>query len=201
MRTRIGTGLLAAIILAANASAQSHWVVTWGASPAPQLADESQLRAAKLLFEDQTVREIVHTSIGGDTVRVRLSNAYGKQAVEVGAAHIAVRANGAGIAAGSDRPLTFGGRTSVTIPPDALVLSDPVKLRVPAAGDLAISIFVPKQATGAGIHYAAQQTSYVGRGDLTSAPSLNGADTLTSWVFLTGVDVLAPQAASAVVAF
>jgi lysophospholipase L1-like esterase len=198
---RIGTSLLLAVALAATAAAQSHWVVTWGASPAPQLPDEAQMRAAKLTFENQTLREIVHASIGGDTVRVRLSNAYGKQSVEIGAAHVALRANGPGIVAGSDRALTFSGRPAVSIPPDALVLSDPVKLNVPAAGDLAISIFIPKAAAGAGIHYSAQQTSYVGRGDLAAAASLAGADTITSWVFLTGVDVLAPEPASAVVAF
>lgn len=198
---RIGTGFLLAVALAVPAAAQSHWVVTWGASPAPQFPEEAQMKAAKLTFENQTVREIVHTSIGGDTLRVRLSNAYGRQTLEVGAVHVALRAGGASVAAGSDRALTFGGRASVSIPPDALVLSDPVKLAVPAAADLAVSIFIPKSAAGAGIHYSAQQTSYIARGDVTAAPSLSDPDTITSWVFLTGVEVLAPEAASVVVAF
>jgi lysophospholipase L1-like esterase len=185
---------------AALPAESTHWVVTWGASPAPQLATE-EMRAAKLEFENQTLREIVHTSIGGATVRVRLSNAYGKQPVDVGAAHIALRAQGSEIVAGSDRALTFSGRPSVSIPPDALVLSDPVKLNAPASGDLAISIFLPKAATGAGIHYSAQQTSYIGQGDLTAAASLPQAGTVTSWVFLTAVDVLAPNSTSALVAF
>jgi lysophospholipase L1-like esterase len=134
-------------------------------------------------------------------VRVRLSNAFGKQAVEIGAAHIGLRAKGPEIASGSDRPLTFSGRTSISIPPNALVLSDPVKLNVPAGGDLAVSIFLPRAATGAGIHYSAQQTSYIGAGNLTGAPSIPDAATITSWVFLTSVDVLVPESASAVVAF
>src|ERR1700747_2252311 len=121
------------------AADKTHWIVTWGASPAPQLADEAQMRASKLEFENQTLREIVHTSIGGNTVRVRLSNAFGKDTVEVGSAHIAVRDKAAAIVAASDRALTFGGRASIAIPPNALVLSDPVKLDAPAAGDLAIS--------------------------------------------------------------
>jgi lysophospholipase L1-like esterase len=179
----------------------SHWVVTWGASPAPQLPNDEQMRAAKLEFADQTLREIVHTSIGSNMARVRLSNAFGKQTVEIGAAHVALRAQGAGIAAGSDRVLTFSGRAAVSIPPNALVLSDPVKLDVPASGDLAISIFISKTAAGAGIHYSAQQTSYIGRGDQTGAATISGAETMTSWVFLTGVDVLAPESAAAVVAF
>src|SRR5438093_2541806 len=202
MDTKIRTCLLLAAAVASPAlAAQSHWVVTWGASPAPQLADDAQMRAAKLAFENQTLREIVHSSIGSDTVRVRLSNAYGKEAVEIGAAHIALRASGPGIVAGSDRALTFSGRAAVSIPPNALVLSDPVKLNIPAGGDLAISIFLPKKATGAGVYYSAQQTSYIGQGDLTGAASFSAPATITSCVFLTGVDVLAPESASAVVAF
>src|ERR1039458_1126181 len=201
MKTRTIGLLVLAFASAALAAAPAHWVATWGASPAPQMADAAQMQAANFRYENQTLREIVHVSLGGDTVRVRLSNAYGKESVEVGAAHIALRAKGSVIAAGSDRALTFSGRAGVSIPPDALALSDPVKLNVPAASDLAISIFLPKAATGAGIHYGAQQTSYAGKGDVTGAESLSEPATFTSWVFLTGVDVVAPESAGTVVAF
>ena len=71
--------ILLAVCFAGTAfpAGPAHWVVAWGASPAPQLPDEEQMRTAKLLFDNQTIREIVHTSIASDTVRVRLSNAYG----------------------------------------------------------------------------------------------------------------------------
>ncbi len=199
--TRTGIAVFLAFASTAFAADQAHWVVTWGASPAPQLADSSQIRAAKLEFDNQTLREIVHTSIGGDTVRVRLSNAYGQHAVDIGAAHIALRAKGAAIVAGSDRTLTFSGRPGISIPANAPVLSDPVKLNVPAEADLAISVFIPRAALGAGIHYSAQQTSYIAQSDRTSAAEFPVAATMTSWVFLTGVDVLAPKSAAAVVAF
>ncbi len=202
MTTKFGLFLgcvLAAPVLTAGSN---HWVATWAASPAPQLPDSGQMRTAKLEFENQTVREIVHVSIGGGEVRVRLSNAYGSQPVEITAAHIALAGEKSGVAAGSDRALTFSGRPAVTIPANALVLSDPVKLDVPAGSKVAISVFVPKAATGAGIHYAAQQTSYLASGDLTGAAALpEDAATITSWVFLTGVDVLAPESASTIVAF
>ena len=199
---KIATILSLAAFLAGPASpAGPHWVVTWGASPAPQLPDEAQMRTAKLLFDNQTLREIVHTSIGSDTIRVRLSNAYGKDTLQIGAAHVALRGKGSSIVTGSDRPLTFGGRPSVSIPADGLVLSDPVKLSVPAAADLAVSVFLPKASAGAGIHYGAGQTSYIGQGNQTGAADLSAPATITSWVFLTGVEVLAPEPASAVVAF
>ena len=185
----------------AIAADSMHWVATWGASPAPQLADDGQMREAKLELQNQTLREIVHTSIGGATLRVRLSNAFAKQEVYVGAAHLALRAKGAGIIPSSDRVLTFSGRPTVAIPANALVLSDPVKLDAPAAADLAISVFIPKKTLGAGIHYSSEQTSYIGSGDLTAAASMEKADTITSWVFLTAVEVEAPASASTVVAF
>jgi lysophospholipase L1-like esterase len=190
----------AAALAAALAAAQPQWIATWGASPAPQL-EPKQMRADKLNFANQTLREIVHASVGGNSVRVRLSNAYGKTTVKIGGAHIALRAGGAGIAPGSDRALTFSGRADVSIPPDALVLSDPVSLAVPNASDLAVSIFLPEATTGAGIHYAAQQTSYIGSGDLTAAATISSPETITSWVFLTGVDVAEPAPASTLVAF
>lgn len=198
---QIRTLVLAVALASLCAAAEhTHWVATWGASPAPQLS-EAQMRTAHLSFENQTIREIVHTSVGSNSVRVRLSNAHGKNTVEIGAAHIALRSQGPGIVAGSDRILTFNGRATVSIPPDALIFSDQVKLDVPAAGDLAISIFIRNAAAGAGIHYSAQQTSYIGSGDVTGAASISDPTTLTSWVFLTGVDVLAPQSTVAIVAF
>ncbi len=182
-------------------SVQTHWAGTWGASPSPQLPDVAQMSKAKLTFRNQTLREIVHVSIGGSLVRVRLSNAYGKEALEIGAAHIALRQKGAAIVAGSDHVLTFSGRSSVTIPPNALVLSDAVPLEVRPSSDLAISIFLPKPTWGAGIHYSAQQTNYSATGDLTSAPDIPDASRFGSWIFFTGVDVAAPEAAWTVVAF
>jgi len=200
MKIRSAFAVVLACASLAAAAGPGRWVVTWGASPAPQLPAD-QMREARLLFTGQTLREIVHTSLGSSAVRVRLSNAYGKQPVEIGAAHIALRTRGSEIAPASDRILTFSGRKAVSIPPDALVLSDPVKLDVPASGDLAVSLYLPKPAVGAGIHYGATQTSYIGKGDLTGAAAIPEAETITSWVFLTAVDVLAPESAATVVAF
>ncbi len=185
----------------ASAADQTHWIGTWGASPAPQLPSPAQMLADKVLFANQTVREIVHVSAGGTTVRVRLSNAYGSDAAHIGAAHIALRDNKSAVVSASDRVLTFSGRPSVSIPANALVLSDPVQLDVPASADVAISLFLPERTAGAGIHYSSQQTSYIAPGDLTASASFPEAATLTSWVFLTGVDVAAPADAATIITF
>lgn len=194
-------GIFIALSLPFFASAQSHWVVTWGTSPAPELANERDVANAKLEFANQTLREIIHTSIGGDTVRVRLSNAYGHTSVEIASVHIALRASVAAILPESDHALTFGGRSSAVIPPDAQLVSDPVSLKVPPGSDLAISLYLPKRVNGAGIHYGAQQTSYIGPSDLTARVTIDNPVTFTSWVFLSEVDVLAPQTTYAIAAF
>ncbi len=188
-------------VLAGLSWGAERWVATWAPSPSPQLADVGQIRTAKLAFENQTLRQIVHVSLGGESLRVRLSNVFGKDKVEIGAAHVALRSNAAAIATGTDRALTFSGRPTVTIPAGAIVLSDPVRLSVPSGANLAVSLYVPKAALGAGIHYASQQTSYLAEGNHVGDAELPGAATLTSWVFLGGVDVLAPASAFTVVAF
>jgi len=190
------TGLLAA----AGLLAQTHWVGTWGAAPATQ-SDEAAMKTQKLLFDNQTVREIVHTTLGGETVRVRLSNAFGAVPVEIGAAHLAVRKAGAAIDPASDRELKFGGRSRVEIPAGAVVLSDPIAVKVPELSDVAISLYLPGKVMGAGVHYSSQQTSYIAKGDVTGAATLENPETFTSWVFLTGLEVQAPATAGSIVTF
>ncbi len=184
----------------ATGAERTHWVVTWGASPAPQ-RDPAQMRDEKLSYDNQTLREIVHASVGGDLVRIRLSNAYGTESVAVGTAHIALSDKEGKIVASSDHALTFSGRSTVTIPPNATVVSDPVKLAVPVGGDVAVSLFLPRPTMGAGLHYAAQQTAYIGPGDLTGATAMPAGDTIESWVFLSDLDVAAPDGASTLAAF
>jgi len=200
MRRTTTLAFLALSFTAAAAAEPAHWVVSWGASPSPPL-EAAQLQKKGLEFDNQTLREIVHLSIGGSLVRVRFSNFFGPQSLEIGSAHLALHASDSAILVSSDHALTFGGRPEVTIPPNAFVLSDPVNLAVLAESDLAISIFVPHKATAAGIHSFAQQTSYVGTGNLTAALSIANPRAITSWIFLAGVDVSAPLSTSAVAVF
>jgi len=200
MKTAASVSVLLVFASFGHGADTAHWIGTWGASPAPQLANPASMLSEHLLFENQTIREIVHTSAGGKSVRVRLSNAYGREPVTIGAAHIALRKSESAIVAGSDHPLTFAGRSSVFIPADATVLSDPIDMDLPALSDVAISLFLPKAAAGAGLHYSAQQTSYVGAGDLTAAQSVSDPAKITSWVFLTGLEVSAPASGGTIVA-
>jgi lysophospholipase L1-like esterase len=151
------------------------------------------------VFADRTLRQIVHASAGGDAVRVHLSNAFGGDAVSIGAAHVALRASGARIVPGTDRALTFGGASRASIPPGAVVVSDPVDLRVPALADLAVSLHLPAATSGSTMHASGTETSYVLAGDRAALDDPPPVSTTTAVYFLTGVDVRAPPDARVVV--
>jgi hypothetical protein len=91
-------------------------------------------------FKNQTLRQIVHSSIGGSRVRVVLSNAYGTTPLTIGAAHVALRDKDSSIKVESDRPLTFSGKSTITIPANAVIYSDPVNLTIPEMADMAIDL-------------------------------------------------------------
>jgi lysophospholipase L1-like esterase len=159
-----------------------HWSGTWAASP--------QAAGIPPEFGGQTIRQIVHASIGGTQVRVRLSNAYGTSPLHIGAARVGLRSTGASIAAGSDRVLTFSGSASTTIPAGALAISDAVDLRVPDRADLAVSLWIPGNQFAATEHTLGLQTTYVSpEGDFSGADTLPTATTTASYYYLAGVDV------------
>ena len=170
--------------------ASSRWFATWTASSsdAPPRPPRDSIDRVPTLF-DQTVRLIVRSSIGGDNVRIRLSNEYGDRALAIDAAHIAVRDAGSSIIASTDRVLTFGGIPSLRLRPGAIVFSDPVALAVPALHDLAISIHIADSARLVTRHALALQTNYVRRGNAPGAREFASDTSLYIWPFLVGVDV------------
>jgi hypothetical protein len=184
------------LLLPAGAAPAPQWIGTWAAAPAGVSGTAESL-------DNVTLRLIVHISAGGEQVRVRISNTFGAGPLAIGAAHIARRDKDEAIAAGTDRALTFGGQPSFTVPPGALVLSDPAVLHVPPASDLAVSIYLPSAAPESTTHVTALQTNYVSKpGDFTGSAPFDVARPLTRWPFLTGVDVSsASPGAGAIVAF
>ncbi len=171
-----------------------NWVGTWTAAPAP---------AEGVALANITLRMTPRVSIGGDTVRVRISNAYGVRPLRIGAAHIALRGEAATIVPGSDRMLTFGGERQATIAAGAVLVSDVVALEVKPLADLAVSFFLPQDLPAAfGItgRYA-RQTNYISPvGDFTAETAMPVGKLTDDWYFLCGVDVVAPKEALGVVA-
>jgi len=148
----------------------------------------------------------VHVSAGGRRLRVVLSNVFGTAPLAVGAAHVALRAQDAAIVAGSGRRLTFGGRSTASVPAGATLVSDPVVLAVPDFADLAIDLHLPGDtAAGASpltVHNGALQTNYVSPpGDHAGAAVFPVASTTAAWFFLARVEVEPAGRAAAVVTF
>src|SRR5262245_46546951 len=112
-----------------------HWVGTWATAPAPSEAGIS--------VNNHTVRMHPGARIGGDTIRVRVSNAYGHGKLTIGAAYVAIRDKGPAIVPGSERQLAFNGCESITVSAGALVISDSVRLDVQPLADLAVSLYLP----------------------------------------------------------
>jgi lysophospholipase L1-like esterase len=183
---------LAPAVIAQDRHDRARWVGTWSSSP--------QAIVAPIQISGQTLRQIVHTSVGGGRVRVRLSNAYGTTSLVIGSAHVAISAGGDSIHAGTDRVLTFNGSPTITIPAGALAVSDMVSLDVPALDDLAVSLYLPESVAATTQHAQSQQTTYLSSpGDFTGASTVAAATTTESFYFLTGVEVRAPERARAVV--
>jgi lysophospholipase L1-like esterase len=174
----------------------AQWSTAWGASetaPAPN----------SIVFNNQTLRLIVHTSSGGNQVRIKLSNAFGTHPLMISCASIGLRKSGAILVAGSNRALTFGGRTSINIPVGVYVLSDPAPLSVLPQQDLAVSLFLGGDSGPATRHALALQTSYVSsRGNFLDRDDAGSFQTeIHDWPFLTAVDVGSTDTLRSIVAF
>jgi len=172
----------------------THWVGTWTAAPAP---------AEGAAFSNHTLRMTPRVSIGGSTLRVRISNAYGTRPLAIGAACVGLRSTGSALVPGSNRRLTFGSEARATIAAGALVVSDPVELAFAPLSDLAVSVHLPGDLpTSFGItgRYA-RQTNYISPpGDFAAEEVMPVGRLTDDWYFVCGIDVVAPPETGAVVA-
>jgi lysophospholipase L1-like esterase len=193
----------AAIAAAAPATAapahprhrSDDWVATWAAVPTTVPPNPP---TAPTVLSGQTVRHVVHTSIGGEELRIRLTNEFGETPLHVGAVHVAVReGSGASTAtvAGTDRRVTFSGRADLTIPAGSPLVSDPVRLRVAPGADLAISLYLPDRTVVTTLAAFAFQDNVIAAGDVTAARTVTATATIQQYLFLSGVSVRSRGAA------
>jgi len=174
--------------LAQTQPGPARWITTWTTSNAA--SDQPTT------FSNQTIREVVHTSIGGSAVRIRLSNTFGPRAIRFDAVAVGLQQNGASLVPHSNHEVTFGGSRSIAIPEGAEVLSDPVELSAGPEQNLAISLFTAGDTGPATGHWLALQTNYVsGAGNFSADEGGSGfsdsagAKAATSWYFLSAVEV------------
>ncbi len=183
------------------AQQRPHWIATWApsqaaAAPIPPMNGIDRVPT----YVDRTIRQIVHTTLGGDSIRVRLTNEYGERALIIGAAHLALRESGADIRAGSDRELTFNGRANITLRPGAVIFSDPIAYAVPALSDITISLWVKDTIRTTTRHSLGLQTNYISaHGDFSAAAHFAADTTIAYWLWLAGVDVVNSKATGAIV--
>jgi lysophospholipase L1-like esterase len=184
--------------LAAPAIAQqdTHWVGSWATSvQIPE--DRNALPDADLT--DATLRQVVRVTLGGERLRVRLSNAFGTEPLRIDAAFVARSADPTSARTSGGVALTFSGQSAIVIPAGADYVSDPVRLRVTASSHLAISLYLPEAPARQTGHPGSRATSYLVHGNRVDAPDLPGAQTVNRWYQIAGVDVEAPAMAAAIV--
>ena len=186
------------LLEAQTKAAAVNWVGTWATS---QQMPEPQNSLPPEALNDATLRQIVHLSVGGSSLRVHISNAFGFLPLYLTGVHIArpISPATAAIDPATDKALTFGGKPDVAIPAGAEYLSDPIDYPVAPLSDLAVSIHYdlpPAEQTG---HPGSRATSYLVHGDALAAADMPGVRKFDHWYQLAAIDVAAPANASAVV--
>ncbi|GAB2786816.1 SGNH/GDSL hydrolase family protein [Streptomyces daliensis] len=177
------------------------WTGTWGTAPAPAAPDGISREG----FEDRTLRMVAHTSVGGDSLRLRFSHAYGTTPLTLGRTTVALSQPGSPASAvpGSLREVTFdGGAKGTTVAAGTEKHSDPLGFDVPAGSDLLVSVHLPRATGPVTWHWLAHQHTYLsGPGDHAAEDGAESfTSTETSWFFLTGVDVRGSEARGTIVA-
>jgi lysophospholipase L1-like esterase len=182
----------------AGAPEGPNWVGSW--ATAEQVPEAGNALAPGDL-RDATLRQVVHLSLGGEALRVRISNAFGTASLHFTSVHVALPTSAASsrIDASSDRALSFSGRPYVIIPAGAEYVSDPLSFTVTAQSDLAITFHIDQPPAGETSHPGSRATSYLVHGDHVADADLPGAMTFDHWFNIAGVDVSAPPDAAAIV--
>ncbi len=197
--TLLALCLLPNLLNAQKSLPQSVWIATWGASqqiPEPQ----NTLPAADLT--DATVREIVHLSAGGTTLRVHLSNVFGTEPLHITSAHIArpLAPDTSAIDPTTDRALTFAGATDVIIPAGAEFVSDPIAFAAAPLSNLAVSFHLDAPPARETSHPGSRSTTWFVHGDAVSAPAFSNPNKVDHWFQLSEIDVASSPGAATVVA-
>lgn len=185
-------------VLAACAAHAAQWRTTWYAAPMPSWGAEFILPTMMpATFDNQTVREIVRTSVGGRRIRVSYSNRYGNAPLVIGEARVASALDEPLSAAtpmqeGRSVPLTFSGQRAVTVPPGQSVTSDAADMPITDRQRLSISTWFPARTAASTFHWGAQQTAFTLIGNHAAAANLPAAQELSGRAFLAAVQVESP---------
>jgi len=175
---------------------EARWVGTWG-SGQQRVAQQDHFPPQSL--SDNTLRQFVYTTIGGDEARIQISNEYGDGPLTINAAHIAVATQLPSIEASTDTAITFSGSASATVQPGEFLYSDAIPFSVPEQSFVAVSIYFGATPEAITAHPGSRTTSYIANGDNAAAASFDVAASTDRWYYLTRLEVMAPATSHAVV--
>ena len=171
------------------------WVGTW--STAPQLV-EPHNNPPQPGLSNNTLRQIVHVSLGGDSLRIRFSNEFSTNPVTLNEVHIAVSMGGGIIDPNTDKVLLFNGSTNITMAPGSAVTSDSFEFALQPLTDVAITIYFGDTSPDVTGHPGSRTTSYLLTGNEVSRVDFAGAVQTDHWYVINTIDVLAPDSAACV---
>lgn len=178
----------------------SHWVGTWSTSV--QEVEQKLIPSGIEQLDDMTIRQVVHVSIGGKQLRVRISNAFAdwNDDLTIRSVSVALSDEGSEIESRTSKPVTFNGHPTVTVPYGVLMVSDPVDFDLPAGADLVVTMYVEDATKRISGHRSARgEFAFLQKGDKADTRDLSFSETSTCWYYLSGIDVLAPESSAAVV--
>ncbi len=178
--------LVLGFFCASCAVAEKCWVGTWATSQ--QLAEPHNTPPSPHLANN-TLRQVVHATLGGSRIRVQFSNKYSSGPVTINSAHIAVSKGGSAIDTATDKALTFKGASSVTIPAGKEIYSDALGFDVKPLSNLAVSIyFGSASSTNVTGHPGSRTDSYIKTGNAVST-NFAPDGTKANWWILSGIDL------------
>jgi lysophospholipase L1-like esterase len=199
LATSLQLGICMSALAAPAAFAQTSptipWTAAWAVAP--------EQGGSTTDFEKVTLRQAIRPSIGGTAARVRISNLFGNQSLKIADVHFAQsQGTGPSIVAGTDMPVTFSGKTSVTIPAGQEINSDAIKVAVTAQTEYAVSMFFPNSSVinQTTFHQDGFENVWIATGDVSGATDITSSNGAQSEFFLTNLDVQNAQSTGAIVA-
>jgi len=172
------------------------WVGTWSTSP--QLVEIGNKPPSPGL-SNNTLRQVVHVSLGGDSLWMRFSNEFSKSPVTLNSVHIAISKGDGIIDTTTDKVINFNGKLETTIQSGTAITSDPFKFALQSMTDVAITIYFGSTSPDVTGHPGSRTTSYLLTGNQVSKADFSGAVKTDHWYIINTINVLEPESAAALV--
>ena len=197
-RSWLSAVALAGVMLVASPCEASGWTASWGAAPLPPSPAIGPFPATPV-FSNQTIRQVVRITAGGDRIRIRFTNEYGTKPLLIGAARVAIADAAGNIQPGTERPVLFAGKPSAWVPVKSPYLSDALDFPVKALTRLSISLYLPGDTGPCTCHAVGMQTAYVSDTGNFVSGGFAPKQTVFVRAFISGIDVQPKRPTRAIV--